>query len=101
MFCKLFSDNSTGRWVVLQLPCCPNKQGELSENILQNLRNKFRPRLYSILGANLHADVVDEGVQIAVREPPEGLHAVGALGVTLVLEPHHIWSIRSFLGKIS
>ena len=91
-------------------PCLLGQQGsfssaqrpvEVSENILQNLRNKFRPRLYSILGANLHADVVDEGVQIAVREPPEGLHAVGALGVTLVLEPHHIWSIRSFLGKIS
>ena len=42
--------------------------------------------------ANLHADVVDEGVQIAVRESPEGLHAVGALGVSLVLEPHNIWS---------
>ena len=38
MFCNMFSENSTGRWVLLlQLPCCPRKAGELSENILQNL----------------------------------------------------------------
>ena len=49
--------------------------------------------------ANLHADVVDERVQVAVREPPEGLHAVGALGVTLVLEPHHIWKLDHFWTK--
>ena len=29
---------------VLQLPCCPSKQGELSENILQNQCNKLAPR---------------------------------------------------------
>ena len=29
----LFSEISTGHWAVLQLPCCPSKQGELSENI--------------------------------------------------------------------
>ena len=29
----MFSDNSPGRWAVLQLPCCPSKQAELSENI--------------------------------------------------------------------
>ena len=33
----MFSESSTGRWVVLQLLCCPSKQGKLSENILQNL----------------------------------------------------------------
>ena len=27
-FCKMFSESST---VVLQLPCCPGKQGELSQ----------------------------------------------------------------------
>ena len=36
-FCKMFSESSLGRWAVPQLPCCPSKQGELSENILQNL----------------------------------------------------------------
>ena len=35
-FCKMFSESST---VVMQRPCCPGKQGELSENCLQNLRN--------------------------------------------------------------
>ena len=29
-FCKLFSESSTGRWAVLQVPCWPSKQGELS-----------------------------------------------------------------------
>ena len=32
-FCKIFSESSTGRWAVLQLQCCPSKQGEISENI--------------------------------------------------------------------
>ena len=35
-FCKMFSEIST---VVIQLACCPGKQGELSENCLQNLPN--------------------------------------------------------------
>ena len=30
-------NSSSGPWAVLQLPCCPSKQGELSENILQHL----------------------------------------------------------------
>ena len=30
-------------WAVLQLPCCPSKKGELLENILQNLQNKWPP----------------------------------------------------------
>ena len=44
-FCKMFSESSPGCWPVLQLPCCPSKQGKLSENILQNLRNKWPPHL--------------------------------------------------------
>ena len=35
-FCKMFSESST---IVMQLPYCLGKQGELSENCLQNLRN--------------------------------------------------------------
>ena len=35
-FGKMFSESST---IVMQLPCCPGKQGELSEYCLQNLRN--------------------------------------------------------------
>ena len=33
-FCLLFSESSPGCWALLQLPCCPSKQGELLENIL-------------------------------------------------------------------
>ena len=40
----MVSESSPGRWAVPQLPCCPSKQGELSENILQNLRNKLPPQ---------------------------------------------------------
>ena len=40
----MFSESSTGRWAVMQLPCCPSKQGELSENILQNLFNNLTPQ---------------------------------------------------------
>ena len=43
-FCNMFSESFSGRWAVLQLPCCPRKQGKLSENILQNLRNKLPPQ---------------------------------------------------------
>ena len=42
-FCEMFIESSTGRSAVLQLPCCPSKQRELSENVLQNLRNKLPP----------------------------------------------------------
>ena len=42
-FCNMLSESSTGIWAELQLPCCPSKQGELLENILQNLRNKWPP----------------------------------------------------------
>jgi len=38
-FCKVFSESSPRGWDVLQLPCCPGKKKELSENMLQNLRN--------------------------------------------------------------
>ena len=31
-FCKMFSESSPGCWAVLQLSCCPSKQGELLEN---------------------------------------------------------------------
>ena len=42
-FCKMFPESSPGCWAVLQLPCCPSKQGELLENILQNFWNKWPP----------------------------------------------------------
>ena len=35
---------STGRRAVLQLPCCLSKQGELSENISQNLSYELPPQ---------------------------------------------------------
>ena len=39
-FCKMFSESST---VVIQLPCCPGKQGELSENCFQNGDKTWEP----------------------------------------------------------
>ena len=52
-FCKLFFESSTGRCAILQLPCCPTKQGELLENILQNLRKKWPARSVLCLQNNL------------------------------------------------
>ena len=42
--CKMFSESSTGHWAVLRLPCCPSKQGNLSENILQNIFHNPTPK---------------------------------------------------------
>ena len=42
--CNMYSESSTGSWAELQLPCSPSKQGELGENRLQNLQNKWPPR---------------------------------------------------------
>ena len=41
----MFSESSPGCWAVLQLHCCPSKQGELKENLLQNLWNKWPPHM--------------------------------------------------------
>ena len=43
-FVYFFLTVPPGRLAVLQLPCCPSKQKELLENILQNLRNKWPPQ---------------------------------------------------------
>ena len=40
----MISVSSTGCWAVLQLPCCPSKQGELPEKMLQNLLHKLTPQ---------------------------------------------------------
>ena len=48
-FCLLFLKSSPGCWAVLQLPCCPSKQGEPLENILQNLRKKWPPHPVHII----------------------------------------------------
>ena len=37
LFQRFCSPSSPGCWAVLQLSCCPSKQGPLSENSLQNL----------------------------------------------------------------
>ena len=44
-FCNMFSESSPGCWAVLQLHCCPSKQGELSKKLLQNLGNKWPPHV--------------------------------------------------------
>ena len=43
----MFSESSTGSWAELQLPCCPSKQGELPENMLQNLFLNLPPQTVS------------------------------------------------------
>ena len=48
MVCILFSEISTGRWAVLQLRSCPNKQDELSENNLQNLFHNLTPQIVNL-----------------------------------------------------
>ena len=48
LFCRfgiMCSDSSSGHWAVMQLSCCLNGQGKLSENILQNLIHKLPPHL--------------------------------------------------------
>ena len=46
-FCKMFSESSTGHLAVLQLPCCPNKQGELSaKHFTKPCSQPYAPRLY-------------------------------------------------------
>ena len=40
----MFSERSTDSWAELQLPGCPSKQGELSENMLQNLLLNLPPQ---------------------------------------------------------
>ena len=40
----MFSESSPGRWAVLQLPCCPSKQGELSDNFFQNRSHNLTPQ---------------------------------------------------------
>ena len=43
-FCNMFSESSTGSWAELQLPCSPSKQGELLDNMLQNLSLNLPPQ---------------------------------------------------------
>ena len=40
----VFKKSTSGHWYVLQLLCSPSKQGELSENILQNLFHNLTPQ---------------------------------------------------------
>ena len=42
-FSNMFPESSTVSWAELQLPCCPSKQGELPENMAQNLLLNLPP----------------------------------------------------------
>ena len=57
-FCLLFSESSPGCWAVLQLPCKPYKQGELLENILRNLRNKWPPHPVKLMPQDIELQVL-------------------------------------------
>ena len=48
MFCYMFSESSTGSRAELQLPCCPSKQRELPEKMLQNLLLNLPPQTVQI-----------------------------------------------------
>ena len=48
-----------GRWATLELLCRPSKQGELPENILQNLRNKLPPQ--TVFWRQLEVVLVTQG----------------------------------------
>ena len=66
-YCKMCFESFTGRWAVLQLPCCPSKQGELSKNILQNLFNRLPPQtVFSNPKSRLH---LISGDQLWCRGP--------------------------------
>ena len=69
-FCKMFTQSSTGRWAVLQLPCCPCKQRELLENMLQNLRNKWPPYPVTnlMIGTSPHPEDQKSGCTVPVGD---------------------------------
>ena len=54
-FCNMFSESSTGSWAELQLAGCPSKQGELPENMLQNLLLNLLPQTVCNTGENKHS----------------------------------------------
>ena len=45
-FCKMFSESSPGCWAVLQLSCCPSKQGNFQKTYYKTFGTSCRPRLY-------------------------------------------------------
>ena len=58
----VFSESSTGRWTELELRCCPSKQGELSENILQNLFLNLPPQTVQRYPSSLSKGFKDENL---------------------------------------
>ena len=68
-FCKMFSE--TGRWALVQLTCCPSKQGELSENVLlyKTLLTSCRPRVY--ISPARRSPSTDRGALLANRVAAE------------------------------
>ena len=72
-FCNMYSESSPGHWAVLQLPRCPSKEGELSENILQNLLNKWPPQTVSPSPA-LPPDRRAVGEELVVEEEVRGVN---------------------------
>ena len=84
----MFSKSSIGCWSVLQLPCCPSKQGELTENILQHFFYKLPPQtVLMLLHLFFQHFLADSGVFRAVghhlvrvhadRLPPLGIQDTG------------------------
>ena len=63
----MFSESSAGSWAELQLPCCPSKQGELQENMLQNLLLNLPPQTVKTLQKVNVARFLAPGTQQEVR----------------------------------
>ena len=42
-FCKMFSESFTVRWAVLQLPCCPSKQGNFQKTCYEPSKQVAAP----------------------------------------------------------
>ena len=119
-FCNMFSESSTGSWAELQLPCCPSKQRELPENMLQNLLPNLPPQTVMLLLVKFNlilvafdprenTDLVSGifrwskifGVLVTVRVPETptclGGECQNAVGMSHPL-PSHIFVIPCRLG---
>ena len=70
MFCNIFSESSTDSWAELQLPFCPSKQGELSENIFLNLLPNLPPQTVELGQIPARHGVVR--LRVAERVPEDG-----------------------------
>ena len=91
-FCKMFSEIST---IVMQLPCCPGKQGELSKYYLQNLRN-------DLMADSVHTQKTYYFASVRCRPRRLALGLVSFVVINLILiGAIHGWSIIKLVNNFS